>query len=53
MSIIRWSKYFDAMSVEDDLALRVSDGLHLKSESTGMILDDWLWAEIRADAVKP
>jgi hypothetical protein len=53
VSILRWSKYFDALSVEDDLALRVSDGLHLKSESTGKILDDWLWAEIREDAAKP
>jgi hypothetical protein len=47
VSILRWSKYFDALSVEDDLALRVSDGLHLKSESTQMVLDKFLWADIR------
>jgi hypothetical protein len=52
VSIIRWSKYFDALSVEDDLALRIADGLHLKSESTQMLLDQWLWAEIRDDWAK-
>jgi hypothetical protein len=52
VSILRWAKYFDALSVEDDLALRVSDGFHLKSESTQQVLDEWLWAEIRDDAAK-
>jgi hypothetical protein len=52
VSILRWSTYFDALSVEDDLALRESDGIHLKNESTQMVLDKWLWDEIRADYLK-
>ncbi len=49
VSIIRWSTYFDKLSVEADLALRESDGIHLTSASTQMLLDQWLWAEIGDD----
>ncbi len=49
VSIIRWSTYFDKLSVEDDLALRESDGIHLTTTSTQKLLDQWLWAEIGDD----
>ena len=50
VSILRWSTYFNALSVEDDLALRLSDGFHLKSEATQMLLDQFLWKDISGDA---
>jgi hypothetical protein len=49
VSILRWSKYFDALSVDQAVALYVADGIHLKSESTQMVLDQWMWAELRND----
>jgi hypothetical protein len=51
VSILRWSTYFDTLSVEEDLALRESDGIHLTNENTQRLLDQWLWAEIRDDSV--
>jgi len=48
VSILRWAKYFDSMSVEQDLALR-GDGVHLGDQGTAKVLDDWMWADIQKD----
>jgi lysophospholipase L1-like esterase len=46
VSILHWASYFDALPIEQDLALR-GDGVHLGTDGTAKLLDGWLWQDIK------